>query len=568
MAVILVVDDDPAARELMSVVLGYAGHDVRTATDGADALARAEADEPDLVIADLLMPTMDGFEFVRRLREVPSLAKTPVAFYTASYLESEARSLADACGVTHIITKPSEPEEILRVVRSVLGAPHVAVAAPAAEEFREAHVSLLTAKLSQKNTASVPRLAAMVDLGLAMASERDPERVLEQFCAAARKIIGAKYAVVGVLDDKGRKLRYRFASGMSSTAASRIMTSQVPTPMMGEVLAERRPRRLRSLQGDPLDVGLPAKHPPVHSFLCAPIVSPERSYGWLCLGDKVGAIEFSEEDESLVQILAAHAGRVYENGALYAEVKQLNAGLEQRVAERTAELKAANEQLESFSYSVSHDLRNPLFAVQGMAQLLQEKYASALDAKAQNYVKLLIEGTAQMDELIKDILAFSRSGLKELRVEDIEPAEIVRRALDDLRADMKGRRVDVEIADLPRCKADPALLRQVYVNLISNALKYSRTRDAARIEIGARDLKGECAYFVKDNGVGFDPKLRARLFIAFQRLHSSRDFKGTGVGLALVRRIIERHHGRVWADSAVGKGATFYFTVGAPRAAS
>src|SRR6266496_2590579 len=169
MATILIVDDDPAARELVVTILGYAGHYVREAADGAQALQQARAEAPQLIVADLLMPTMDGFEFVRQLRENPALARIPVVFYTATYLESEARNLARACGVTHIITKPAEPQQILDVVNRNLGVPIALITPPPAEEFRQKHLGLLLAKLAQKTDTVGPRLEVMIELGLQLA---------------------------------------------------------------------------------------------------------------------------------------------------------------------------------------------------------------------------------------------------------------------------------------------------------------------------------------------------------------------------------------------------------------
>lgn len=331
MAEILVVDDDASARDLVVTVLGYGGHTVREAADGREALKVAGEIKPRLIIADLLMPTMDGFEFVRRLREDGEFRDTPVIFYTATYLESEARSLANACGVTHLITKPAEPQQIVEVVNAALGTPQPALAVPPIEEFRREHVNVLTAKLAQRVDRAVPRLQAMIELGLQLASERDPNQLLRNFCVSARKIIGAKYATVGVVEKESRNVRFQFFSGLDPDTTNALFESPSSMPVPSEAFSYRQPRRLRTLPGDPRHVGLPEDHPPVYSFLSVPIVSPDHVYGWLYLANRIGSSEFSDEDEGLAQILAAQVGRIYENGSLFEEIRRSMSELEAEV---------------------------------------------------------------------------------------------------------------------------------------------------------------------------------------------------------------------------------------------
>ncbi|HKA55667.1 MAG TPA: ATP-binding protein [Candidatus Binatia bacterium] len=243
------------------------------------------------------------------------------------------------------------------------------------------------------------------------------------------------------------------------------------------------------------------------------------------------------------------------------EIRRLNAELEQRVIERTAQLEAANKELEAFSYSVSHDLRAPLRAVDGFSRILLEEYASHLVPTAQRYLQLVRGNVRQMGQLIDDLLAFSRLSRQPLRKQTVAPAALVRRVLADLHAEQAGRRVEIVMGELPPCQADPALLRQVLVNLLANALKFTRRQGRARIEIGCQKSDGKWVYFVKDNGVGFDMRYAHKLFGVFQRLHRAEEYEGTGVGLAIVQRILHRHGGRAWAEAAVDRGATFYFTL-------
>ncbi len=242
-------------------------------------------------------------------------------------------------------------------------------------------------------------------------------------------------------------------------------------------------------------------------------------------------------------------------------IRQLNAGLEERVVERTAQLEAANRELEAFSYSVSHDLRAPLRAIDGFAQALLEDYGPGLAEQGQHYVQTIRGGAQRMGELIDDLLLFARLSRQSLNKVSVDTAKLVRDTLKELKVEGDGRQVEVRLGDLPPCQGDPALLKQVWTNLLSNALKYTRHSDSAVVEIGTASKDGETVYFVRDNGTGFDMKYAHKLFGVFQRLHRAEDFEGTGVGLAIVQRIVHRHGGRTWAEAAVGRGAAFYFTL-------
>jgi len=238
-----------------------------------------------------------------------------------------------------------------------------------------------------------------------------------------------------------------------------------------------------------------------------------------------------------------------------------NAELERRVRERTAELAAANQELEAFSYSVSHDLRAPLRHIDGFAGLLAKHLEPSLDETGRRYLTTISGAAKQMGVLIDDLLAFSRIGRAELRRIRVDLAGLVPEVLGILEPETAGRDIAWEIGDLPEVQGDPRLLWLVLQNLIGNALKYTRTRPEARIEIGARREGTETVCSIRDNGVGFDMRYAERLFGVFQRLHLSAEFEGTGIGLATVRRIVHRHGGRVWAEGEVDRGACFSFAL-------
>jgi len=240
-----------------------------------------------------------------------------------------------------------------------------------------------------------------------------------------------------------------------------------------------------------------------------------------------------------------------------AEIKKLNKDLQLRAAA----LEAANKELESFSYSVSHDLRAPLRAMNGFSRILINEYAPQFTPEVRRYLQIVRDNAQQMGCLIDDLLTFSRLNRSPLKKQLVAPADLVRQVFAELGHEQKNQDIEISLGELPTCHADQALLKQVWVNLIANALKFTGQRQVAHIQIGCLQTDGT-VYFVKDNGVGFDMQYAHKLFGVFQRLHRAEDYNGTGVGLAIVQRIIHRHGGQIWAEAEVNKGATFYFTLG------
>ena len=244
------------------------------------------------------------------------------------------------------------------------------------------------------------------------------------------------------------------------------------------------------------------------------------------------------------------------------KIRTLNEELEQRVKERTAELESVNKELEAFSYSVSHDLRAPLRHIDGFIDMLEKQAGETLDKKGKRYLSIISSSAIHMGKLIDDLLSFSRMSRMEMMLGEVELDKVVREVIEQLTFETEGRSIEWNIDPLPAVSTDHAMIRQVWFNLISNAVKYTKLRERAKIEIGrGADVPGEIVMFVRDNGVGFDMQYADKLFGVFQRLHKKEDFEGTGIGLANVRRIVHRHGGRTWAESAPDKGATFYFTL-------
>jgi PAS domain S-box-containing protein len=245
------------------------------------------------------------------------------------------------------------------------------------------------------------------------------------------------------------------------------------------------------------------------------------------------------------------------------EVRLLNLRLEEQVARRTAELEAANQDLEAFTYAVAHDLRAPLRHIHGFSELLQHDADSRLSADGRHSLDCIRTGTLRMEKLLEALLNLSRFGRQSLQRRRVDLKKLVREVIDDLAPDLGSRQIDWKVRDLPVAHCDLALMKIVFANLISNAVKFTRLRAAATIEIGQTVVEGAPVLFVGDNGAGFDMRYATKLFGVFQRLHRAEDFEGSGVGLATVQRILQKHGGRIWAEAEPDKGATFYFTCGA-----
>jgi signal transduction histidine kinase len=448
---ILIVEDSPTQAERLKYILERRGFLFSAARNGREALAAIREQTPALVISDIVMPEMDGYQLCGHLKQDEKLKTIPVILLT-SLTDPVDVVKGLECGADNFIFKPYDEQYLLARIAYMLANRHLRDSDSTqmgVEIFFAGQKFFITSDRLQILNLLLSTYEAAVQRNRELATARDELRQLNELLEA--------------------KVKERTAA------------------LESEVAERRR----------------------------------------------------AEE-----------------------EVRRLNAELEQRVLERTAQLELANQELETFSYSVSHDLRAPLRHIEGYVELAVKHAGETLHEKSRRHLQTVTESVAEMGQLIDDLLEFSRMGRVEMRQTTVDLEPLVQEILARLEPETQGRNLVWKRAPLPPVQGDPSMLKQVFVNLLSNAVKYTRPRDPAQIEIGCTsEAGGEVVLFVRDNGVGFDMKYVDKLFGVFQRLHAADEFEGTGVGLANVRRIIVRHGGRIWVEAKPGEGATFYFTL-------
>jgi signal transduction histidine kinase len=315
--------------------------------------------------------------------------------------------------------------------------------------------------------------------------------------------------------------------------------------VIGDVARKQHPECVNNSHLDPRAIFPPGAREQIQQEhgIFLPVQSGDKMIGLLAL-IRHDLPPFTQDDFELSQLLLSQAKLALRNARMFAE------------------LEASNREIESFSYSVSHDLRAPLRAINGFGKILNNDFAAELSPPAQGFLKRIVDSGEKMGHLIDGLLDFSRLGRKPLTVQPVDVGVVVRLIIESLAAETAGRQIEWVFGELPPCRADRILIDQVFANLIGNAVKYTRKREMTRIEVGSFSQNSEAVYFVRDNGAGFDMQYANKLFGVFQRLHSENEFEGSGIGLATVQRIVQRHGGRIWAEAEVDKGATFYFTLG------
>lgn len=447
---ILIVEDSRTQAEQLKFILERNGHETFIAANGRQALGLLERLKPTVILSDIVMPEMDGFDLCRRIKDDERLRDVPVILLTAlSEPEDVLKGLE--CGADNFITKPYDEKYLLARIHHVL----------------------LNAEM---------RKASDFQMGVEILFR------------------GRKYFITSE--------RRQILDILLSTYETAVMKNQ----QLGQAQQE-----LTTL---------------------------------------------NESLEKMVEErTSALLAEVRERKKAEEEIKKLNDGLERRVAERTAQLEEANRDLRSFNYSISHDLRAPLRAISSFSTMLVEDNLDNLDGESRDLLRAISDNAKKMRDLIEDMLVFSAAGTQDLTLAEVDMAEVVRSAVEELKPACRGRNVRFEIGNLPPARGDRAAVRQVFSNLLTNAVKFTGPKQTAVIEIGAEERGTEHLYYVRDNGVGFDNNYASKLFRVFQRLHSSGEFEGTGIGLAIVQRYVAKLGGRAWAEGRKNEGAVFYFTL-------
>lgn len=415
---------------------------------------------------------------------------------------------------------------------------------------------------------NVSELTTLHEIGLALSATLDLDELLQKCLEVVVSHLHFERAIALLVDESKHCLTNGHSIGCAQPAADLVNRIEVSSDDMAsqvvQVLHAGQPILFHNAHRDAYESNRAlTRELDLTNYLGTPFIAKGRRIGVLLVDNWHTGRPTSATDAQLLFTVGNQIASAVEGALLYRELELQNRMLEHRVAERTAELETANRELESFGYSVSHDLRAPLRALNGFSRILLNDFAAQVPAEAQRFLNLISENADHMGQLVDDLLAFSRLSRQPLKKQPVMPDALIRQTLEDLRYECDGRQVDISVGYLPECQADPALLRQVFVNLIANALKFTRNREPATIEVGSTCAEGadETVYFVRDNGVGFDMRYVHKLFGVFQRLHLAEEYEGTGVGLAIVERIIHRHGGRIWAEAEVDKGATFYFTL-------
>jgi signal transduction histidine kinase len=401
----------------------------------------------------------------------------------------------------------------------------------------------------------------IIDQAILQAIE-SPEEVVQTALEHIRSLLRCQRASVGIFDLEKKDVRIFAADvdGKTIVKTGNILTEEIYGVI--EILRQSRIEIVEDMSKVPMPsaTNLILQAEGIQSSINVALISELEMYGVLNVGwenpKSINQEEIDIASEAAIQITIG-----IEKARLLKETKRYALELEDRVIQRTAQLNAVNDELESFSYSVSHDLRAPLRGIDGFSNILLEDYSDKVGTEGQRLLHVIRDSTKKMGQLIDDLLSFSRIGKRELDKSDVDMKILARSIYSELTTDEERKKIVFSITNIPHTNGDPPLVRQLWINIISNAIKFTKNTAQPMIEIGSKKERGTEWYFIKDNGIGFDMKYYNKLFGVFQRLHSKAEYEGTGIGLSISKRIVNKHGGDIWAESELNVGTTICFTI-------
>jgi len=549
---ILVAEDSTTQAQRLQYLLEQAGHEVEVAANGRIALEMAIRKPPTLVISDIVMPEMDGYELTRQLKARLELRDVPVVLVT-TMSEPQDVILGLECGADNFVVKPYDERYLLSRLQYMLINREFQKLTDTGAAGIEIHFN------NQRHYITADRLQILNLLlstyEAAIQRNRDLRRSQDELERRSAEVASTN----------------RFLDSLIENIPNMVFIKDVPDLRFvhlnraGEDLLGRPRAEVLGKTDDEL---FPAEEAASFTAMDREVLARgtvgDIREETIHTTDKGVRILHTKkvpvlDDRGRPRHLLGISEDVTEQRTMEKEILRLNTTL----AERASQLEVSNHELESFSYSVSHDLRSPLHAIEGFAQVLEERYGAGLDERGRRYLGLIRINTSRMGVLIDELLDFSRLARRPLELSRVDTEAMVREVVElalQSHANM-GNKPEIEIGPLPAAMADDVLIRQVWANLISNAVKYSSKKQRPLIQVSGHRVGREVVFTVRDNGVGFDMAYYDRLFEVFQRVHHASEFEGTGIGLAIVQRIVVRHGGRVWAESKVDQGARFHFAL-------
>lgn len=563
---VLIVDDLKDNLYLLESLLSGNGFKTISANNGAEALGLALKDPPDLIISDILMPVMDGYTLCREWKKDKLLKNIPFVFYTATYTHPKDEEFANSLGADKFIIKPQEPSKFIAIINSVL------------KDFKAEGIALNSPDVSSELTILKEYNETLIrKMEDRMLQSEEAEKKIRDYAAQLEKEIEKRHLVTEALKES----EALFRSVVENSAEGLVVISEngkvlVWNSAMEKLLKMTAPEIIGKYAWDVQIEMIPKRYStPESRETLKKNITDSLANGNSVFDGKLMEGQYQLPDETKLFIAWRVIPIKTSNGFIWVatfdditdrknkeeEIKRMNEELEQKVLQRTAQLEESNKELESFSYSVSHDLRAPLRGIEGFSQALLEEYSDHFDEKALNYFNRVITNVQLMGQLIDGLLKLSKLTRTSVNPVKVELSELAGSIISELREKDPDRKVEISITPAMVVQADSLLIKVALQNLLENAWKFTSKKTEARIAFGVNTTAGEKVYYIRDNGAGFNMAYAAKLFTPFQRLHNESEFSGTGIGLATVQRIIRRHNGNLWAEAEVDKGAVFYFTL-------